>query len=360
MRIAQLVSMHESVPPKGNHSGLEIIVSDLTEELVRRGHQVTLFAPADSKTKAKLVSIYPHSSTKYNYGERQINVQMACIEENLRKCLSEAENFDLIHSHIGNIAAKFSCFIKKPILHTIHSPIDPLMFPNKKYFKYKKIFLKSFEHRNNFFVCISKFQKKGCLYPREKTFVIYNGIKIQDFEFNEKSENYLAFLGAITFNKGSHLAIEVAKKLKIKLKLAGNLDEEYYKKYIKPELKKELIEYVGPVDKKQRSDFLKNAKALLVPIQWDEPFGLVMPEAMACGTPVIGFRRGSIPEIIKNGKTGFVVDNVDQMIEAVKKINQINRLDCRKHVEKNFTVEKMVDEYERVYQKVIKMHIRNK
>jgi len=189
---------------------------------------------------------------------------------------------------------------------------------------------------------------------------VYNGIPIKDFPFGDKSENYLVYLGRISPLKGTHLAAQVAHKTGRKLFILGDVagwerdDQGYFKEKVKPLIDGKLVAHVGEVNFAQKVSYLKKASALLFPIQWEEPFGLVMIESMACGTPVIAFKRGAIPEVVVDGKTGFIVDTVEEMIEAVNKIDQIDRRECRRWVEKNFTVEKMVDGYERVYQEILK------
>ncbi|NOQ68415.1 glycosyltransferase [Patescibacteria group bacterium] len=183
---------------------------------------------------------------------------------------------------------------------------------------------------------------------------VYNGLDIKRFEFKKKHKNYLAFLGRFSFEKGVDTAVKVAAKSGEKIKIAGNIwGNGFYNEKVEPHLKKGEIENVGLLGKDKLSDFLGGAKALLFPIRWEEPFGLVMIEAMACGVPVIAFNRGSVSEVVKHGKTGFIVENEEEMIEAIKNIDKIDREECRKHVEENFTVEKMVDGYENAYRKIL-------
>ena len=188
---------------------------------------------------------------------------------------------------------------------------------------------------------------------------IYNGVNLNRLNFNQKKKNYLIWLGRSSPSKGAREAILAAKKAKTKLILAGRIDKnsvkaiEYFEKEIKPRLSKN-IKYIGEINDSQKSRVLGEARALLCPLLWEEPFGLMMVEAMACGTPVIAFDRGSAREVVKQGKTGFIVSNVNEMVEAIKKIDQIKPNDCRKWVEDNFSVKKMVDNYERLYQRIIK------
>jgi glycosyltransferase involved in cell wall biosynthesis len=186
--------------------------------------------------------------------------------------------------------------------------------------------------------------------------VIHNGIALEDFKFQKKPGDYFVYLGYITQNKGAHIAAQAARWANENLKIAGSYKgcEKYFKEKVEPYLKKNKIEYVGVASPAKRNKLLGGAKAILVPVQWEEPFGLIMIEAMACGTPVIGFNKAAVPEIVVDDKTGFVVEDMRKMVSAMKRIDKINRANCRQHVEKNFSVKKMVDEYEEVYEKIIK------
>lgn len=346
LRIAQVVSLQESVPPKGKN-GLEFMVHYLTEELVRRGHEITLFAPSDSKTSARLVGVVKYPAMKrWNFGWNSIDYALV----SMTKAAEMADGFDVIHAHIGHTAYYFANLIKTPIIESIHSPVHKAKklsgdcCTKDKISRYQKI------HH----VFVSNNQKKNSVIKTNSS-VVYNGIDLKDFTYRKSSKDYFVYLGYMTSNKGAHIAARAAKKAGVNLRLAGGLKgcETYFKEEIKPNLRKGRIEYLGVVNPRERNHLLGGAKAILVPVQWEEPFGLVMIEAMACGTPVIGFNRAAVPEIVKDGKTGFIVDDIKGMIKAMKRINEIDRLECRKHVEENFTVQKMVDEYEKVYEKAI-------
>lgn len=348
MKIAQIAPLSEPIPPK-NKNGLEFVVHFLTEELAKRGHEITLFASANSKTSANLESVFPKnisndpnaSWTPYTY-----NLW------NSFNCFSKINQFDIIHTHsFGAESAFFSYFVNTPVLTTIHSQKreTPIYKKDKRYFKYSKPIFDFLYKQNRVFV--SKAQQNSYKYFKN-AYVVHNGIPAEQFAFSGHSYDYFAYLGYLNCQKGAHTAVRVAKKAKIKLKLAGNGTKEFLEKEIYPYLD-ENIEYLGPVSGKNKIKFLQNAKALLVPIQWEEPFGLIMPEAMACGTPVIAFNRAAVPEIVKDGETGFIVKNEEEMIKAIKKIDSIDRKKCRERVEKYFTVEKMADEYEKIYQKII-------
>lgn len=349
MKIAQLVSLRASVPPK-NKNGLEFIAHYLTEELVKRGHEVTLFASADSETSASLQSIFPSETLT----EKNIFWPLESYSAfNAFYCFSQAEKFDIIHSHCDPDAMLFSQFTDTPLLTTIHAPINEnwlLYTTDQRYYKYLKPIFDVLEKQKRVFV--SKSQQRKSYYNKNSS-VILNGIPVEEFSCSANPADYFAFFGFLNYDKGAHIAVRTAKKAGVKLKLAGNSTPEFLEKEINPYLD-DTIEYIGPVSGEKRVQFLQNAKALLVPIQWDEPFGLVMPEAMACGTPVIAFNRASVPEIIKDKKTGFIVNNEEEMVAALDKIHIIDRAACRKHVEENFTIKRMADEYEKLYEKIIK------
>ena len=352
LRIAQVVSLQESIPPKGKN-GLEFMVHYLTEELVKRGHDVTLFATKDSKTSAKLVDVLPYPAAKkriFGWGGTEYSLI------SLTKAVEMENKFDVIHTHIGQVAYYFTNLIKTPIVETIHSPIHKIpkrYLPKKniqdRYLKDSRNRYKKMQH-----VFVSKNQKKNAFMQNSGS-VIHNGIDLEEFKFKKDPQDYFLYLGYMTSNKGAHLAVKAARRARVKLKLAGSYKhcEKYFEEEIKPYLKKGKIEYVGVVNPVQRNKLLGGAKAILVPLQWEEPFGLIMIEAMACGTPVIGFDIAAVPEIVKDGKTGFIVKDFKEMAKAVRKVDEIDRGTCRSHIEKHFSVEKMVDGYEKVYEKAV-------
>ncbi|MCK5490208.1 MAG: glycosyltransferase family 4 protein [Candidatus Pacebacteria bacterium] len=352
LRIAQVVSLQESVPPKGKN-GLEYVVHYLTEELVKRGHDVTLFATADSKTSARLIDVLPYPAAKkrlFGWGGTEYSMTA------LTKAIDMEKEFDVIHTHLGQVAYYFTNLIKIPLVETIHSPIHKIP---KKYLPKKSIqdkYLKDSRarYRRMQHVFVSRNQKKNAFMQDSGT-VVHNGIDLEEFKFKKDSQDYFLYLGYITPNKGAHLAVRAARRARVKLKLAGSYKycEKYFEEEIEPYLKKGQIEYVGVVNPFQRNKLLGGAKGILVPLQWEEPFGLIMIEAMACGTPVIGFNGAAVPEIVKDGKTGFIVENFKEMAKAVRRVGEIDRTQCRAHVEKYFSVEKMVDGYERVYKRAI-------
>ncbi|NOQ68182.1 glycosyltransferase [Patescibacteria group bacterium] len=352
MKIAQVVSLQESVPPKGKN-GLEFVVHYLTEELVKRGHQVTLFATKDSKTSARLIDVLPFPAARrglFGWGG------MDYLLTAMAKAAEMADEFDVIHTHIGSSAFYFADLIKTPIVETVHSPIYKVHKKNllnkKLANKYCKDTIRRYKKGQHIFVSKNQMDSSAL---KINSKVIHNGISLNDFSFKKNPGDYFVYLGYITQNKGAHIAAQAARWANENLKLVGSYKgcEKYFEEKVKPYFQKNKIEYVGIASPAKRNKLLGGAKAILVPVQWEEPFGLIMIEAMACGTPVIGFNKAAVPEIVVDGKTGFVVDDMRKMVSAMKKIDQINRADCRAHVEKNFSVKKMVDEYEKIYEKII-------
>ena len=356
LKIAQISPLWISVPPK-KYGGIERVVHYLTEELVRKGHDVTLFASGDSKTKAKLVSVRPRALKKDNIPWTDPFWNL----ENISRALKQAKDFDVIHAHLDLWPLFFQELVKTPILHTFHNPLylssitNPDLFPTR---------LKMFElHKKDMYGCfISKSQRSLCPIKFPHQSIVYNGIDTSQYKFYPKPKNHFVWIARIDPYKGIENAIEAAERTGINLVLAGRLDpdsEDYFKEKIKPRLNNK-IKYIGELSQDQLSDFYGNAIACLYPIEWHEPFGLIMAESMACGTPVIAFDKGSVSEVVKDGKTGFVIPmedkkgkkNIDGLVDAIKKIDQIERSDCRRWVDDNFTYQKMTDEYEKLYYKL--------
>ena len=352
LKIAQLAPPWIEVPPK-KYGGTELITSYLCEGLLKKGHDVTLFASGDSKTRAKLKSTFPEALYKV---KNTWHDDFSSILHSL-SCFEKSNKFDIIHNHFNYYGILFSSLIETPILTTYHGDFTKIV--QEKDIKYK--ILKKFNRHP--IVSISNSQRpKGLKLNFVET--IYNGIDVQKFKFNKSPNNYIAWIGRITPKKGIIEAIQIAKKSKINLKIAAKIDKnsptdvDFYKKKVKPLIDGKKISYIGEIGGyKEKSIFLNNALALINPISWNEPFGLVMAEAMACGTPVIVYDYGSAKEVVKNNKTGFIVKNEKEAIGAIKKIKQIKREDCREWVEDNFTKEKMINEYERIYYKIISENV---
>lgn len=345
MKIALLAPFEESVPPL-KYGGTELIVHYLTEHLSKKGHEVFLFATGDSKTQAKLIPIFSKAIRKEPYGS-DLKIRDALKYIGISKVIKELKKIriDIIHNHIGWRFLPFSPFFDCPVLTTLHGPLN-IPYQKFVYGQFKKLP----------FVSISNAQRKP-LPDLNYIATIYNGIDINQFEFKENPKgDYFAFLGRMSPEKGPLEAILAAKKANVKLKMAAKVDtvdKEYFQTKIKPLIDGKQIEFIGEIKPKEKSDFLKNARGLLAPIQWEEPFGLFFIEAMACGTPVITLKKGSTSEIIENKKTGFILNKVEQIPSAIRQIDKIKRQECRKQIEEKFTSEIMVENYEKIYKKIL-------
>jgi glycosyltransferase involved in cell wall biosynthesis len=338
MKIAQIAPLCERVPPPA-YGGTEIIVSLLTDELVRRGHQVTLFASGDSQTLAHLEASCPKALREMGASPAEISVYQSL---QLDRVFAQAAEFDLIHSHIGEVVFPYVNLVKTPTIHTVHgvipSQIEPLWFNAR--------------HQN--FVSISNSQRRNDL-QLNYVDTVYNGIDTSRYPFYPQPDNppYLAFLGRISPEKGPHLAIEIAKRTGWHLKMAGKIDpvdRQFFEEQIKPLIDGEQIEFLGEANHQQKCPLMGGAVATLFPITWNEPFGLVMAESMAVGTPLVAMAMGSTPEVIKDGKTGFLCHSTDECIAALERIGEIERVACRDRAVAKFSIERMVDDYEAVYQ----------
>lgn len=344
LRIALGATLHKKVR-QDSTGGTEVFVYLLGNELIKQGHQVTLFATGDSKIDFPL---YPISK------EEEINK----VEQNQRlfygyqllesQIITNKQNdFDIIHINYFEpfLFAPFSKLISKPVVYTIHS--DLLISSSWQ------SLIKEMTKPSDKFIFVSKNALNQAALLDNSLF-IYNGIDTTKFPFSATHDNYLLWLGRVRKKKGIKEAVEVAIKSQEKLIISGvidNLEEKtFFETEVKPLIdKNNNIKCIGPVDFPNKVKLYQKAKAFLFPVTWEEPFGLTMVEAMACGTPVIGFNRGAVNEVIVDNKTGFIVRNVDEMVIKTKKINKINRADCRNHVENNFSIEKMTDQYESLY-----------
>jgi glycosyltransferase involved in cell wall biosynthesis len=348
LRIAQVAPLYERVPPR-LYGGTERIVSLLTEELVRRGHDVTLFASGDSATTAKLIAPVPDA---LRLASQPTDALSAHVVE-LGQVFEADEAFDVIHCHMDYLAFPFSRMSRTPTVHTLHGRLDlPFLRPVFKQFRDVPV------------VSISDSQRAP-LADLDMAWAgtVHHGLRLEGFRYSARGGNYLAFLGRVAPEKRLDLAIETARRLELPLRIAAKVDptdRPYFETVIEPLLDAPLIEFIGEIGEHEKSDFLGGAMALLFPIDWPEPFGLVMIEAMACGTPVIARPCGAVPEVMRSGRTGFVVDTVDDMVEAVRRIDVIDRAECRRWVEQRFSVERMVDDYEAIFRRAAAAAVRRR
>jgi len=339
MRIAQVAPLYESVPPK-YYGGTERVVSYLTEELVRQGHDVTLFASGDSETKARLVAAC----------RRSLRLDKHCIDQvahhivMLERVFQQAAEFDIIHFHVDYL--HFPLSRRQPIAHvtTLHGRLDiPDLVPLYQEFRDMPV------------ISISNVQREPLPCANWQA-TVYHGLPADLYRFRAQPGSYLAFLGRISPEKRVDRAIEIAKRVRIPIKIAAKVDRvdtKYFKSVIEPLLRDSLVEVVGEIGDREKDEFLGNAYALLSPIDWPEPFGLVMIEAMACGTPVIAYRGGAVPEIMEEGHTGFIVEELEDAVEAARRVPKLSRKHCREVFEQRFTATRMANDYVRVYERLI-------
>jgi glycosyltransferase involved in cell wall biosynthesis len=335
MHIAMLSPIAWRTPPR-HYGPWENIASLLTEGLVSCGHEVTLFATADSQTSGTLHAICPQG---YEEDRSMIPKVWECLH--ISELFEHADVYDIIHNHFDFLPLTYTGLTTIPVVTTIHGFSSPGILPVYKKYNSKV-----------FYVSISDADRSPEL---EYIKTIHHGIDIKQFDFQPQQDiNTLLFFGRIHKDKGARQAIEIARACNKKLILAGIIqDQAYYDQYVAPHIDNDKVTYVGSVGPAERNQLLGKACALLHPIQFDEPFGLSVIESMACGTPVIAFDRGSMPELIENGKSGFLVNNVDEAIETVARVKEIDRARCRRHVEGHFTVDRMINEYIQVYEMIL-------
>jgi glycosyltransferase involved in cell wall biosynthesis len=339
LKIAQVAPLFESVPPK-TYGGTERVVSYLTEELVRQGHDVTLFASGDSVTRATLISCT----------ERSLRLDLNCIDQLahqvvlLEQVYKDVRDFDLIHFHTDYLHFPLSRRERVPQLTTLHGRLDlPDLVPLYREFREMPL------------ISISDAQREPLPWVNWLA-TVYHGLPEDLYTLQEEPGKYLAFLGRISPEKRVDRAIEIAQRVGMPLKIAAKVDpadKSYFEDQIQHMLEDPGIEYVGEIGEGEKNEFLRNAYATLFPIDWPEPFGLVMVESMACGTPVIAYRGGSVSEVMEHGITGFIVDNLEEAVEAVGKVATLSRRKCRGVFEEKFTVERMAHNYCRVYEQLV-------
>jgi len=338
MRIVHIAPLEEPVPPK-KYGGTELVIHNIVEEQVKRGHEVYLLAAGDSQTTATLIPIIPRS-LRALYTPEEIDKWREFLKiYALREILVQIRKIqpDIIHNHYAWRLMQFAPFIEAPIFHTMHGPLESF----KERYVYER-------NPSENFVSISNNQRKALPYLNWVR-TVYNGIDMEQFALPKpKKTEYFAFLGRTSPQKGLKEIVQMIAKTSHKLKIAAKIDTDdiaYYEQEVKPFVDGKQIEYIGEIGPAEKAKFLAGAKGLLLWLNWEEPFGLVVAEAMAAGTPVIVNRRGSMPELIDSGKTGFLVNTVEEMQKALDTVDTIRAEDCRQHVQDNFSVEKMVTDY---------------
>lgn len=339
MRIAQVAPLYESVPPH-LYGGTERVVSWLTEELVAAGHDVTLFASADSLTSARLRAGCPRSLRTSDCVD-PLPHHVVMLEEVVRR----RHEFDIVHFHVDYL--HFASSRRHDLCHvtTLHGRLDILdLVPLYEEFPEMPV------------ISISRAQRQPLPWLRWVGNV-YHGLPPDLLTFHPSAGKYLAFIGRISPEKRPDRAIEIAKRVGIPLKIAAKVDRadrDYFESRIKPMLKHPLVEFIGEIGDREKGDFLGNALACLVPIDWPEPFGITMIEAMACGTPVIAWRHGSVPEVIADGLAGYIIESMDEAAAAVERVGQVSRRACRDEFESRFTASRMAADYVRIYERQIR------
>lgn len=339
MRIAQLAPLAESVPPK-LYGGTERVVAWLVDELVERGHDVTLFASGDSRTKAKLHPVWPRA---LRLGRKGADPNAACAML-LEAIAKRAKEFDVVHAHIDWLHLPLLTRLDVPFLTTMHGRLDLPGLPD---------LLRQFPTTN--FVSISDHQRLP-LPDAHWIATIQHGLPLDLFRPRFEQGSYLAFLGRLTAEKGPEDAIRIARAARMPLRIAAKIpraETAYFKKQLEPHIDGQNVRLVGEVDDANKQPFLADAAALVFPIDWPEPFGLVMVEAMACGTPVIAYRSGSVPEVVEDGLTGFVVENEDEAVKAIGALGRLDRSKVRARFEQRFSATRMAKEYEACYRELV-------
>ncbi|MGE5446497.1 MAG: glycosyltransferase family 4 protein [Ignavibacteriales bacterium] len=339
MRIAQVAPLYESVPPK-YYGGTERIMSYLTEELVHQGHKVTLFVSGDSVTKAHLMAPCRRALRLDKTSIDQMAHHILMLEQVFRG----AAQFDIIHFHIDYLHFPLSRRQRTPHVTTLHGRLDiPDLVPLYKEFRDMPV------------VSISNSQREPLPWINWQG-TVYHGLPGDLYTFQEEPGKYLAFLGRISPEKRVDRAIQIAKKVGMEIKIAAKVDatdREYFEEMIKPLLNDPSTDYIGEIGEGEKDEFLGKAYALLFPIDWPEPFGMVMIEAMACGTPVIAYNQGSVPEVIEEGVTGFIVENLEEAVRAVKMVPSLSRKWCRQVFEERFSASRMASDYLLIYNQLI-------
>jgi glycosyltransferase involved in cell wall biosynthesis len=339
VRVAILSPAWFPVPPP-RYGGIEWIVALLADGLVANGHDVSLFASGDSRTKAKLESVFPDAPSEFiGRSEYELHHALACLER--------ADEFDVVNDHSGALAAALGGTVETPVVHTAHGPLDR---------RSGEIYRRIARIAPQVGLISLSMNQRAPAPDLPWVANCPNALDVAAFPVHPHRGDYLLFLGRLSPDKGAHRAVEVAQQAGLPLKIAGKmqerLEEEYFDAAVRPHLGSE-IEFLGEVTHDEKVDLLQNARVTLFPIKWEEPFGLVMIESMACGTPVIATRWGAVPEVIDHGRTGIIVDEHTEMAAAIAEADRIDPLECRRHVEERFSSERMVRDYEVAYEAVL-------
>lgn len=341
MKIAQISSIYLSIPPK-THGGTERVVFDLCQHLTKRGHHVELFASGDSKVDCLLQAVLSVASS--DDPQSTFYLEKEFEARNTQNLYRQADRFDIIHAHWPTVAPYFSCFSQTPTLIT-YAYIE-----KELHVYYRDHFPRCFP------VCISLAQAR--MLGDESLPVVYNGIDLKEIPFNDEPEDFVIAVGRMTPGKGIAEAIRIAKKASTRLLIVGQVtshlpwSEQYFLKEIQPHIDGDRVRHIESLPHDQLMQMVGRAKGFLFPPQWEEPFGLAVAEAMAAGTPVLAYPRGSMPELVKHGESGYLLCTEDEMIEAIHRIESLDRRRCREWVQENFSVEQMVESYEGLYRRI--------
>lgn len=339
MRIAQLAPPWIAVPPAG-YGGTEWVVQQLCDGLTARGHDVVLYATGDSHTAAELCALFPRQMPQVMgqtaFDARHVSFAFGDIEQ---------QPFDIVHDHSGFLGIAFSRYLAPPMVHTVHCAFDTTAYGFYEQFKTEVAY-----------VGISEYQRSMGPAGMNWAGLAYNAIAVEQWPYTPQKDDYLLAFGRVCEAKGFHHSIEAATRLGRRLIMAGVLQDQYrdyFEEKVAPLIDGEQIVYEGEVSDERKRELFAHAHAFLFPITWPEPFGLVMIEALACGTPVVAMRQGSVPEVVDDGVTGFVVDDLEAFVTAVGRVGEIDPAVCRRTVEERFTVQRMVADYEAIYRRVL-------
>jgi glycosyltransferase involved in cell wall biosynthesis len=344
LRVLQLAPIWETVPPPA-YGGTETVVSCLTEELVRRGVDVTLAASGDSRSEAELFSVFPYSLRPHGLIDEPLQYSIMHVA----LALKYARDFDIIHNHNGppsELGMALSHLVQVPMLTTLHNNLV----------KETEFIWSNYTGWYNT-ISRTQFEMNPCMPKARFAGVVHNAIDVDSFPFETKKDDYALFIGRFAPEKAPHLAIEAARLAGVRLLMAGKVavreEQEYFDALVKPHIDGRQVEFLGEADGPTKRELYRRARCLLAPIQWDEPFGLVMIESMACGTPPIAIDRGAAPEIIEDGVCGFLVKDVEEMARAIARVDGIEPWDCRRRVEDRFSPAALADNYLSLYERII-------